>query len=314
MNDTTRHEQATTDSGIGPAPHPWSQSFAPSSVGIAPVALITGGGSGIGRGIALALARRGVALALAGRQAETLERVAAEAEQIGVRAAALPVDLADLAARDTLLGRVAAALGLPAIVVHAAGLLAGGDLADLDPALIERAVAINLAAPLILTRAALPGIIARRGAIVLVASLAADVPFPSTTVYSATKAGIVALGEALRHEVGPRGVRVLVARPPATATAMTRGMGRAAGFPGYPLASPDTVGEAIVAALLVGRREWHGRAVDRAMALAHRLAPRLTRPLIRANRARLRRIFTAPDEVRTTNDGSEDRANGRAGN
>lgn len=260
------------------------------------LALVTGGGSGIGRGIALALARRGVALALVGRRAAPLEEVAAEASTIGVRAVALPADLADPAVRDTLLDRVAAALGPPAIVVHAAGLLAGGDLLDLDPSLIERAVAVNLAAPLALTHAALPGLIARRGAIVLVASLVADVPLPAATVYSATKAGIAAFGEALRHEVGPRGVRVLVAYPPGTATAMTRGMARAADFPRFPLAAPEAVGEAIVAALVAGRREWRGGAGDRALTLAHRFAPHLTRPLIRANRARLRRMFSTSND------------------
>ena len=232
-----------------------------------PLALVTGGGSGIGRGIALALARRGVNLALVGRRPAPLATVAAEGGALGVRAVALPADLADPTARSTLLDRAHAALGPPTILVHAAGTLAGGDLADLDADTIERALGVNLAAPLALTRAALPELLAARGAIILVASLAADVPFPSATLYSATKAGVAAFGEALRHEVGPQGVRVLVAYPPATATAMTHGMARATGFPGHHLADPDAVGEAIVAALVAGRRSWHGSVGDRALAL-----------------------------------------------
>ncbi len=260
----------------------------------APLALVTGGGSGIGRGIALALARRGVDLALVGRRPAPLTAVANAAIALGVRAVALPTDLADPAERDALLDRTRTALGSPTLLVHAAGLLAGGELADLDLATIDRAIATNLAAPIALTRAALPDLLAKRGAIILVASLTADVPFPAATLYSATKAGIVAFGEALRHEIGPRGVRVLVAYPPATATAMTRGMARAAGLRAYSLADPHVVGEAIVAALLAGRRTWHGSAGDSALTLAHRLAPAIIRPLLRSQRARFRRMMTAP--------------------
>jgi short-subunit dehydrogenase len=242
----------------------------------------------------LALARRGVDLALVGRRPAPLAGVAAEAIALGVRAVALPADLADRAERDALLDRARAALGPPALLVHAAGLLAGGELADLDQITLDRAIATNLAAPLALTRAALPALLAGRGAVILVASLAADVPFPAAALYSATKAGVAAFGEALRHEIGPRGVRVLVAYPPATATAMTRGMARAAGLRSYPLADPDAVGEAIVAALLAGRRSWHGSLGDRALALAHRLAPALVRPLLRSQRARFRRMMSTP--------------------
>jgi len=273
----------------------WPQPLAPSLAGeIRPLALVTGGGSGIGRGIALALARRGVALALVGRRPAPLTAVVNAATALGVRAVALPADLAVPGERDALLERARAALGPPTLLVHAAGLLAGGDLADLDLTTIDRAIATNLAAPIALTRAALPDLLATRGAVILVASLTAEVPFPAATLYSATKAGIAAFGEALRHEIGPRGVRVLLAYPPATATAMTRGMAHAAGVPGYRLADPDAVGEAIVVALLAGRRTWRGGAGDRALALAHRLAPAFTRPLLRSQRARFRRMMTAP--------------------
>jgi hypothetical protein len=74
---------------------------------------------------------------------------------------------------------------------------------------------------------------------------------------------------------------------------MTRGMARAAGLRYYPLASPDAVGERIVAALLAGRRTWRGSAGDRALALAYRLAPAFVRPIVRSQRARFRRMMTA---------------------
>src|SRR5205823_4254885 len=125
-------------------------------------ALVTGGGSGIGRGIALALARRGANLALAGRRRDRLDAVAGEVAKYRVRTLALPADLTAIEERDGLLARVRAELGPPALLVHAAGALAGGPLAGLAAQQLDRAIALNLAAPLALTRAALPGLAAER--------------------------------------------------------------------------------------------------------------------------------------------------------
>ncbi len=260
-----------------------------------PIAVITGAGSGIGRGIVIALARRGTAVALVGRREGALEEVRGRCAALGARAVALPADLADGAAREALPGRVRAALGSPALLVHAAGVPAGGELGDLAAGAIERAVATNLIAPLALTRAFLPDLRATRGSVIVVASLLAEVPFPAASVYGATKAGIVAGAAALRYEARAWGGQVMVAYPPNTATALTRGMARAAGLRRYPLADPDLVGERIVAAYLAGRREWRGGRGDRALALAHRLAPGLVGRALYAQRARVRRMMLAPE-------------------
>ncbi len=259
-----------------------------------PLAVITGAGSGIGRGIALALARRGWAVALVGRRAAALEEVRVRCAALGVRAVALPTDIADVAAREALPGRVRAALGPPGLLVHAAGVLAGGELGDLAVDAIERAVATNLTAPLALTRAFLPDLRAARGGVIVIASLMAEVPLPAASVYSATKAGLAAGAAALRYEVRAWGGRVMVAYPPNTATAMTRDMACAAGFRRYPHADPDVIGERIVAAFCTGRREWRGGRGDRALALAYRLAPGLIERVLRAQRARVRRMMLAP--------------------
>jgi len=117
-------------------------------------------------------------VALVGRRGEALEETRARCAALGVRAVALPADLADEAARAALPGLVRAALGQPGLLVHAAGILAGGELGDLAEGTIERAVATNLTAPLALTRAFLPDLVAARGGVIVIASLMAEVPSP----------------------------------------------------------------------------------------------------------------------------------------
>lgn len=259
------------------------------------VALVTGGGTGIGRGIALELARRGVDVALAGRRLEPLEQTAAEARSFGVRAVALPADLCETAQCLALIEQTRAALGPIDIVVNNAGALHGGPLDSLAPEAIERAVALNLTAPLLLTRATLPDLVAQRGAVVLVASMASLLPLPYASVYTAAKTGVHGFGTALRYELEPQRVRLLVAYPPATATTMTDGMVEAAGLgPASALVrlhSPDAVGKAIVAALVRGRRELVWSGPEQLSAYSYKLAPWLVRTILRTQRARLRRMF-----------------------
>jgi len=162
-------------------------------------AIVTGGGSGIGRGIAHALARRGVDVALVGRRAERLEAVARELRDRGVQATALATDLAVAEERRSIVERARRALGPVDILVNNAGVMAGGDLSTLSLDEIERAVATNLLAPAELTRQALPDLVARGGSVVFIISSVSLVPLPSAAVYSATKAGLRALGESLRY-------------------------------------------------------------------------------------------------------------------
>ncbi len=255
-------------------------------------ALITGGGSGIGRGVALALARRGVKVGLVGRRTAPLAATAQAAAAYGVQAVALSADVADAAARAALPGRVHTALGPIRILVHCAGVVAGGELGDLADGALEQALAVNLIAPLDLTRRLLPDLIAGRGAVVLVASETALVPLPAATVYSAGKAGLRAAAESLRYELAPQGVQLLVAYPPTTATALTRGMAAAAGRPGWPLAQPAVVGERIVRALEAGRPTLPPTAADLLPAWAYVLAPWLVRAVLRSRRAQFRQMFS----------------------
>jgi short-subunit dehydrogenase len=249
-------------------------------------ALVTGGGTGIGRGIALALARRQVRVALVGRRQGPLEAVAGEIAHMGGHAVAFPADLTQAGERTHLRERIHASLGPIDLLVNNAGVLASGELAALTPAAIELAVALNLAAPMLLVQQWLPDLVARRGAVILVGSMMSFVPLPAAAVYSATKAGLRALGLALRYELGARGIRLLTVYPPGTATAMTASMARNAPWRS-PLADPAVVGERIVRALIAGRREVQWGAGERALTLLYGALPWLVEALL----ARYYRLF-----------------------
>lgn len=236
-----------------------------------PVAVITGAGSGIGRGVALAWARRGGVAVLVGRREAALQSVAGEVAALGGTAFVVSADVATESGRALVVQRVAAEFAAVDVLVHCAAVLHEGPFAARSEAEVVQSVAVNLVAPLLLTHQMLPLL---RGGVVLVGSLASHVPMPGATLYTAGKMGLRGFGEALRTEIAPR--RVLLAYPPATRTAMTESMWQRFGrrVPGYRLAAPMDVGEVIVRAWDRGRRDliWPG---DRALALAYRLAPRL---------------------------------------
>ena len=253
------------------------------------VALVTGGGTGIGRGIALALARRGVSVALVGRRPEPLAATVAELRNLGQSALSVIADLSDPDAWPRVIEQVHGAWGPIDTLVHNAGILAGGALLDQSTATVQQCVTTNFTAPLVLTRLLLPDLIAQQGRVVLVGSTTSFVPLPYLALYGATKAGLHHFGAALRHELTPLGIHLLIAYPPATATAMTAAMAARtrAGTGRQPtLAAPEQIGETIVRTLAAGKREaiwWGGEQLLR---LCYRLAPRLVERLLFAQRKR----------------------------
>ncbi len=206
------------------------------------------------------------------------------------RAVALPADLSNPAELGGLLERVRLALGPLDLLVNNAGTMVGGNLASLTYEEVSRAVATNLTAPIELTRQALPDLRERRGAVIFIASTMSIVPMPSASIYSATKAGIRAFADSIRYELEPARVRVLVAYPPPTDTAMIRGMDRVSGLPRFPKRNPALVGEQIVRALVEGRKELIFVG-DRAFSLLYRMSPSLVRAIFRTQRARFERMM-----------------------
>lgn len=185
------------------------------------VALVTGGGRGIGRAIALALARAGAHVAVAARNLPELEAVASEVAAMGRRTCFFPLDLAD---RGQLAGApavVAAALGPVEILVNNAGRLVSGPLRAVEDADWDAVLAVNLTGPALLTRACLPGMSDRGwGRVINVASVAGKMGLKNGAAYAASKHGLIGLTRSLALEVARQGITANAICPSWTETQM----------------------------------------------------------------------------------------------
>ena len=193
-------------------------------------ALVTGASSGLGRAFATKLASDGMSLILVARSSGLLQDLADELhEAYGVAVEVIVADLADADARAAVVADLESRD--VELLINNAGFATSGDFADEDPARIAELVSLNCLALTMLSRAAVPGMVARgRGAIVNVASTAAFQPIPTMATYAASKAFVLRLSMAMWHELRPKGVTVLALCPGATETDFWRIAGNPNGF------------------------------------------------------------------------------------
>jgi uncharacterized protein len=169
--------------------------------------LLTGATGGIGRAIARALHARGAMVELTARRTDVLESLRSE---LGDRVEVVSADLAD---PDAVSGLAERPRTVDALVMNAA-LPASGRLETFSPEEIDRALEVNLRAPLQLTRAFLPGMLERgAGHLVFISSMAGKMANPRSGVYSATKFGLRGFAAALRQDLRGRGVGVTAVFP-----------------------------------------------------------------------------------------------------
>ncbi len=176
------------------------------------VALVTGGGRGIGRATALALSAAGTPVVLTARTTGELDDVVAEITAAGGEGAALTCDLGDRAETVTLIERASAAFGPIDILVNNAGMGSSADprpLAEFRDAFWDQTLELNLTAPYLLSKAALPHMRAQRwGRIVTVASINGRIPSPHSGAYVASKHGVIGLMRTLALELAAEGITV----------------------------------------------------------------------------------------------------------
>ncbi len=166
------------------------------------VALVTGGGRGIGRAIALRLARAGMAVGIADLDGESARTVANEIVSAGGRALGATADVSDPVAVEAAVRAVAEAVGPVDVLVNNAGWERLALFAESDPALWDRLIAINFKGALHATHAVVEGMIARgRGRIVSISSDAGRVGSTGEAVYSGCKAALIGFSKALAREL-----------------------------------------------------------------------------------------------------------------
>ena len=187
------------------------------------VALVTGGGTGIGRATALLLAARGADLAIAGRRPEPLAQTAEDIRALGRRALAVPGNVRRADEARGLVEAVVAGLGRLDILVNNAGGAAGhAGLAKVEPGKWERDIELNLSASHYCAQAAFPHLKASGGCVINVSSLAGMHGTKGVGAYSAAKAGVQMLTRVMAAEWGPSGVRANCVAPGMIATEAAR--------------------------------------------------------------------------------------------
>ena len=187
------------------------------------VAIITGASSGIGEATARRLAESGARVVLAARRVERLEALAADIEHHQGTALVAPTDVTDERSVQRLARMALDAFGRIDILINNAGIMPLSPISKLKVAEWDRMIDVNIKGVLYCVAATLPTMLEQRsGHIINVTSVAGRRPFPSGTVYSATKFAVRAISQGLRLELSPiEGIRVTDIEPGVVATELT---------------------------------------------------------------------------------------------
>jgi NAD(P)-dependent dehydrogenase (short-subunit alcohol dehydrogenase family) len=243
------------------------------------VAVVTGGGSGLGRALAQRLARAGARPVVVDLVAERAERVAGELRRGECDAAALVVDVGDRAAVARAFAGIGERFGRVDLLVNCAGrsmLVPFLEMSDDD---LDWVLGPNLLGVVNCTRAAVP-LMPRGSRIVNVSSVSGRIATPGEAFYSACKAAVVSLSESLAAELGGRGIGVTVVLPGEMSTALFAehpSWERRPNFQRRLEVPPDRIAEAIVRSIRKGRFEVVEPASMRLALLVQRAAPALFR-------------------------------------
>jgi len=176
-------------------------------------ALVTGAGRGIGRAIALALAREGARVTVVSRTASELDSLVSELESLGARGIAFAGDLRSRSACDAAIAAAVSNFGGLQLLVNNAGVGQFATVEETDDQTWDDVIGTNLTAVFRLTRAAIPHLARPGGQIVMISSLAGQNPIAGMATYCASKAALDHFTACLMLEVRPKGIRVTTIAP-----------------------------------------------------------------------------------------------------
>ncbi|PFN98143.1 3-ketoacyl-ACP reductase [Bacillus sp. AFS076308] len=212
-------------------------------------ALVTGGGRGIGRAVAIALAKEGVNLGLIGLNMANLEKVTSELEQYNVQISAATANVSDLESVTHAVEHIKSDLGNIDFLINNAGVAKFGGFLDLSPEEWENIIRVNLMGVYNVTRMVLPGMIERNsGDIVNISSTAGQKGAPVTSAYSASKFAVLGLTESLALEVRKHNIRVTALTPSTVATDLAIETNLISGNPENAI-QPEDLADLLVAGL-----------------------------------------------------------------
>lgn len=217
-------------------------------------ALITGAGKGIGKAIALALAKEGVNVILISRTQLDVDQLAIKIENFGVKSLALSADVSDINSINAAVEKALAEFKTIDILINNAGIASFGSFLELEPTEWEKIIQVNLMGTYYTTRAVLPNMIERQtGDIINISSTAGLNGNALTSAYSASKFAVLGLTDSLMQEMRKHNIRVTALTPSTVATDMAKDLNLTDGNPEKVMQSED-IAELIIAQLKLNRR------------------------------------------------------------
>lgn len=217
-------------------------------------ALITGAGKGIGKAIAIALAKEGVNVILLARTQSDLDEVAQNIKTYGVQVQTLIADVSDINSVNTAVEKALSQFKTIDILINNAGIAAFGKFLELEPKAWENIIQVNLMGTYYVIRAVLPNMIERQtGDIINISSTAGLNGNALTSAYSASKFAVLGLTDSLMQEVRKHNIRVTALTPSTVATNMAKELKLTDGNPDKVMQAED-IAELIIAQLKLNRR------------------------------------------------------------
>ncbi|MNK21787.1 Sepiapterin reductase [compost metagenome] len=218
-------------------------------------ALITGAGKGIGRAVAIALAKEGVNLGLIARTESDLKDLAQELQsEYGIKVSIAPADISNSAEAEASAAKIKQDLGSVDILINNAGIAKFGTLLEMDPEEWKRILDVNVMGTYNVTRAVLPDLVAQNsGDIINVASTAGERGFATGSAYCASKFALMGMTESLAQEVRKHNIRVTALTPSTVNTDLASNAGLKIGDEDR-MMQPEDVADLVLAALKLPAR------------------------------------------------------------